>query len=145
MSEKMDYEKFFEEEWEKRFMEKVPCEEIEGGCDDKEEGTLMDGYRYATRLLIWVQDWNEVAFFRQEVDNEDYMPFELGEDIFVGPLSEIIPELAKTMMYPDDVVIFSEGKEIFSGELNIGEVIDKVIKERESLVNFKVNKIKEAD
>ena len=139
MAEKIDFERFFEEEWRNRYMEKVPCEDIEDGCGDNEEGTLVDGFMFANRLLIWIHNYSEIAFFRQEEDRESYVPFELGEDIFKGASYELIPKLAESWMYPDDVVIFSEGKELFSGSANIGEVIDRVIKEQERLLSSKYN------
>ena len=137
----MDFEKFFKEEWERRYKEKIPCEEIEEGCEDNEEGTLVDGFSFADRLLVWIQNDSEIAFFRQEKNNERYPSFKIGKDIFMGPSFELIPKLAETWLYPDSVVIFSEGKELFSSSyVNIGEAIDKVMKEQERLLTLSANK-----
>lgn len=131
----MDFEKFFAEEWTKRFREKVPCEEIEDGCEG-EEGVMVDGYKFANRLLIWINDDNEIAFFRQDENNETYPRFKLNDDVFVGKTYELVPELAKSWMYPDDVVIFSKGKEIepLTGVINIGQVIDRIVKIQEEIL-----------
>ncbi len=132
----IDFEKFFKEEWIRRYKEKIPCEEIENGCEDN-EGTLIDGYRYANRLLVWIQNDSEITFFRQEENDEIYPSFKFCKDIFSGRSFELIPKLAETWLYPDDVVIFSEGKEVFSSShVNIGEVIDKVMKEQERLLTL---------
>lgn len=133
----MDFEKFFADEFTKRCMEKIPCEEIEDGCGENEEGTLIDGFEFANRLMIWIQNDSEIAFFRQEENDERYPSFKIGKDIFTGPSFELIPKLAETWLYPDSVVIFSEGKELFSSSrVNIGEAIDIVMREQERLLTL---------
>lgn len=133
----MDYGNFFEKEWEKRYMEMIPCEETDDECEDKEEGTLIRGFLFADRLIIWIQNYSEIAFFRQEKNNERYPSFKIGKDIFTGPSFELIPKLAETWLYPDSVVIFSEGKELFSSSrVNIGEAIDIVMREQERLLTL---------
>ena len=129
-----ELERFFKEEWESRYIEEMPCEEIEEGCDGREEGTLVKGFRFEDRLLIQVLDSDEFAFFRQDEDDEFYPAFRMGIDVFKGDGDELFPKLAAAGRYQDDVVIFSEGKEIFRGSANIGEVIDKVIKEQGRLL-----------
>ena len=129
----MDYGNFFEKEWEKRYMEMIPCEETDDECEDKEEGTLIRGFLFADRLIIWIQNYSEIAFFRQRQDQKSYPAFKLGEDVFVGKNFEVVPKLAESL-YPDEVVIISDKKEIFSGKLNIGVIIDKIIKEQERLL-----------
>lgn len=133
----MDFEKFFKEEWEKRYMGELPCEEIEDGCGENEEGTLVDAFQFANRLLVWIQNDSEIAFFRQEENDDRYPSFKIGKDIFTGPSFELIPKLAETWLYPDSVVIFSEGKELFSSSrVNIGEAIDIVMREQERLLTL---------
>ena len=134
IEEEKQFEKFFKDEWESRYIEEVPCEEIEECCGEGEEGTLVKGFRFENRLLIRVLDPDEFAFFRQDGDDELYPAFKMGVDVFKGDGEELFPKLASAGRYQDDVVIFSEGKEIFSGSANIGEVIDKVIKEQGRLL-----------
>ena len=133
------FEGFFKDEFDKRYMEKIPCDQIEDGCEeDMKEGTLIDGFTFADRLIIFIQDDTEIIFFREKDEEEHYPEFKFGEDIFKGKTYEIVPELAKSFIYQADVIIFSQGKEIFSGAANIGEVINMVIKEQERLLYKKV-------
>lgn len=136
----MELEKFFREQWEKRFLEPMPCEEIEEGCEGKEDGTLIQGFRFADRLIIRIEDYLRISFFKQVEDEEWYPSFQIGVDIFSGETDEIIPKLAESFTYPDDVVIFSQESEIFSGNINIGMVIYKVIKEQERLLGESAKK-----
>ena len=132
---KEEYEKFFASEFSKRFFTKGPCEDTEDGCGDEPEGTLVDGFEFANRLMIYIEDSENVVFHRQEDDTNNFS-FEFGIDIFRASATyEAVRKLAESWIYIDDVVIFSDGKEIFSGsDINIGEVISKVIKEQENLL-----------
>ncbi len=138
------FEGFFEDEFNKRYMEKIPCDQIEDGCDEgMKEGTLVDGFYFDNRMIIFIKDDTEIIFFREKDEEENYPEFKFGEDIFGGKNYEIIPELAKSNIYQDDAVIFSQGKEIFHGSANIGTVIDKILKEQEKILISRVKKYKE--
>ena len=138
------FEGFFEDEFNKCYTEKIACEETEDGCDEgMKEGTLVDGFYFDNRMIIFIKDDTEIVFFRENDEEEYYPEFKFGEDIFKGKTYEIVPELAKSFIYQADVIIFSQGKEIFSGAANIGEVINMVIKEQARLLYKKVEKYKE--
>ena len=127
--------KFFENQFWSRFTEQFPCEELEDGCPEgKEEGTLVDGYSFANRLIIRILDWKTVAVFVQD-ENREYVNFELDKDIFIDEMEDLIPEILDVALYPDDVVIFSGDKEIFSSSYSdIGEIIHLILKEQSNLL-----------
>lgn len=92
----------------------------------------------------WVKTYNrkskkyygseEIALFVEEPD-ENHLLFSMGHDIFKGMTRDAIPSPV-IGLYSDDVVIFSEGKEILaSSDMNIGQVISAVIKEQERLLS----------
>ena len=132
---KEEYERFFASEFSTRFFTKLPCEDTEYGCEDQPEGTLVDGFEFANRLIIYIEDWENVVFYRQEDDTNNFS-FEFGIDIFrASSTYEAVRKLAESWIYIDDVIIFSPGKDAFMGEdMNIGEIISKVIKEQENLL-----------
>ena len=130
---------FFEDEFKKRYMEKIPCEEMEDGCGENAEGTFINGFEFANRLMIWIQDSSKIVFFRQKEHEENYPDFKIGQDIFIGKTYDLIPKLAESRLYLDNVVIFSEGKDLFvNNHVNIGEVINIVIKEQERLLSLSI-------
>ena len=143
MEEKhIDFEEFFKKEFENRFMEKMPCDEIEEGCEDgMEEGTLVNGFDMEYRLMISIlNDQEIVAFVEDEYD--DTADFSMGETIFKGRTGEVLPNIIKGGIYPDDVVIFSGDRELFSSTtMNIGEVIDFIIREQERILKRTLNKM----
>ena len=58
----------------------------------------------------------------------------MGETIFKGRTGEVLPNIIKGGIYPEDVVIFSMDRELFSSTtMNIGEVIDFIIREQERI------------
>jgi hypothetical protein len=132
--EEINYEEFFKREFENRYMIDIPCEDIEDGCVDNEEGTLVRGYEKEYRIMIYIINDEEIALFVEEPD-ENHLLFSMGHDIFKGMTRDAIP-YPVIGLYPDDVVIFSEGKEILaSSDMNIGQVISAVIKEQERLLS----------
>ena len=143
MEEKhIDFEEFFKKEFENRFMEKMPCDEIEEGCEDgMEEGTLVDGFDMEYRLMVSIlNDQEIVAFVEDEYD--DTADFSMGETIFYGRTEDVIPQIVKGGIYPEDVVIFSMDRELFSSTtMNIGEVIDFIIREQERILKRTFNKM----
>ena len=141
IAQEIDYPKFFEEQWRKRFMEKIPCKYLEDCCDDEDidEDELVDGFNFANRIMIYIKDSLKIVFWREFEEEEFEPPFTYGEDIFEGKGYDMIPEIAKSWEYQDNAIIFSEGKEIFSGHANIGEIISMVIKEQERLLAAKVD------
>jgi hypothetical protein len=134
------FKNFFEEQFDRYFTEKTPCEDTEDGCEDEKEGTMVNGFLFKDRIMIYIEDSMNIVFWR-ELEVEEFDPlFEFGEDIFEGKIYDMIPEIAKLEMYQDKAVIFSEGKEIFSGHANIGEIISMVIKEQERILEVKTHK-----
>lgn len=132
------FKKFFEDQFNKYFTEKIPCEDTEDGCEDEKEGTMVDGFIFDDRMIIYIEDSMNLVFWRELEEEEFYPQFEYGEDIFEGRIYDMIPEISKSWMYQNSV-IFSEGKEIFSGHANIGEIISMVIKEQERLLEVKTH------
>ncbi len=140
MDEK-EFEEFFENEWNKRYVEKMPCDEVEDGCEDgMKEGTLIDAASSADRIMVYIKDYNKIVFFR-ELEGDDHYPFfKFGEDIFSGKTYELIPKIAESWLYQDNAVIFSEGNEIFSGETDIGHIIHEIVKAQDRLLELEVEK-----
>ena len=143
MEEKqIDFEDFFKKEFENRFMQKMPCDEIEGGCEDgMEEGTLIDGFDMEYRIMVSIlNDQEIVAFVEDEYD--DTADFSMGKTIFKGRTGEVIPEIVKGSIYPEDVVIFSGDRELSSSTtMNIGEVINFIIREQERILKRTFDKM----
>ena len=138
----LDFEGFFKKEFENRFIEKMPCDEIEDGCEDgMEEGTLVDGFDMAYRIMVFILSDQEIAVFVEE-ESDNTTNFSMGETIFYGRTEEILPKIIKGGIYPEDVVIFSEDRELFSSTtMNIGEVIDFIIREQERILKRTLNKM----
>lgn len=143
MEEKhIDFEEFFKKEFENRYMDQIPCDEIEDGCEDgMEEGTLVDGFDMEYRIMVSIlNDQEIVAFVEDECDDE--ANFSMGKTIFYGRTEEVIPKIVKGGIYPEDVVIFSMDRELFSSTtMNIGEVIDFIIREQERILKRTLNKM----
>ena len=148
--EEINFEEFFKKEFDEKYRVDIPCEWIEGGCGDNEEGTPVRGFDMKYRIMIYIINSEEIALFVEEPDEnplfveepyESHLPLSMGKDVFKGMTRDVIRSAIRGL-YPHDVVIFSEGKEILaSSDVNIGEVISVVIKEQERLLSKELERM----
>jgi hypothetical protein len=129
---RMDIEKFFKDEFNKRYIDQIPCEDLSDE-DDCEEGSVVDAFEITNRLMILITNPIDISVFKQK-DNTKDVYFKKGKDIFTGETFTVLPNLLD-LRYLEDVVIFSGEKVIELDNINIGEVIDKIIKEQNSMID----------
>ena len=91
-------------------------------------------------MVYILNDQEIVAFVENEKD--ETVNFSMGKTIFKGKTEKVISKIVKNGIYPDNVVVFSGDRELSSSTtMNIGEVIDFIIREQERILKRTFDKM----